>query len=220
MQWFLSVAPWLLLAFLGQHVSLSLGGGGADSSASLSILAQRSSAKVSGRGKFSINAKMQCTWSSRDTGESVKIRVKCENPEARVIGGVTDMECDYNGTPRQCPGFMSNPRGFWKQVSRSFRKLKGKTCKDQRALVRAGMCKRAPRGAHFKLDIYSSVSSGQSGGGDTFIPPRASTSTSAPPGTNCSSSRGKHQKTAEEHCSSQWTSVCAFLLSILQSDDC
>ncbi|KAF3687824.1 Fibroblast growth factor-binding protein 1 [Channa argus] len=127
-------APWLLLGFLGGQVTAAPG------------RAQRLGDKAAetGRGKFTTRDQMQCTWASRDVGDTVKLSVKCENPEARHIS----LMCQYVAKPRSCPGYLSEPRAFWKQVARALKKLQGKVCTDERALVKAGMCKRAP----FKLD--------------------------------------------------------------------
>ncbi|XP_041790043.1 fibroblast growth factor-binding protein 1-like [Chelmon rostratus] len=215
-------APWLLLAFLGRQVSLSSGVRHANRGADRTPApgrAQRSGDKTAanGRGKFSIDAGMQCTWGARDVADAVRLTVKCENPEARIKGGVTDLECQYNGKPQRCPGYQSDPKGFWKQVGRAFKRLQGKACRDDRALVRATMCKRAPRDAHFKLDMSSSVASAQSGQAETPLPPRFNSTAARP--TACTR-RADHQRKAEEHCSSSWVSLCSFFFSILQSDDC
>ncbi|XP_019956756.1 fibroblast growth factor-binding protein 1-like [Paralichthys olivaceus] len=200
-----TLAPWMLLAFLGHQVSLCSG-------------AHKGAA--SGRGKFTLKNKMQCTWGARDLGQAVRLSVKCENPEARVTGGPTAMECKYNGKPQSCPGYHSDPKGFWKQVARAFKRLQGKVCIDQRALVKAGMCKRAPQEAHFKLDRSSSVASSQGGHPQTTTTRRprttSTTTTSTSTGQNCT----RHRKAAEEYCNSSWASVCSFLFSMVQSDDC
>lgn len=227
MQLLKTFAPWLLLAFLGQQVSLSSGvrnknRGAGRTATPAPERAQRSGSKspATGRGKFLISdRKMQCTWGAKDVGETVRLSVKCENPEARIKGGVTDMECKYNGKPQHCQGYESDPKGFWKQVARAFKKLQGKVCQDERALVRAGMCKRAPRDAHFKLDINSSVASAQSGGlseDPKPQPPRPTSSTSVGPKA-CTEQQKK--KKAEENCG-RWASVCTFFISMLQSEDC
>ncbi|XP_018546366.1 fibroblast growth factor-binding protein 1 [Lates calcarifer] len=213
-----TLAPWLLLAFLGQQVSVSSGARnktrGANKTVPIPGRAQRSESKgtATGRGKFSLKDKMQCTWAARNAGDSVKLLVKCENPEARVKGGVTDMQCEYNAKPQTCPGYRSDPKGFWKQVSRAFKRLQGKVCRDDRALLKAGMCKRVP----FKLNISTSSLSAQSGDPET-PPPRPRTTS---PGPTACTKRADHLKTAEEYCSSSWASVCSFFFSMLQSEDC
>ncbi|XP_038569010.1 fibroblast growth factor-binding protein 1-like [Micropterus salmoides] len=216
-------APWLLLVFLGQQVSLSSGARNKNRGADKTVTpapgrAQRSGSKseASGRGKFSTKDKMQCTWGTRDFGETVRLSVKCENREGRM------MKCEYNAKPQSCPGYQSDPKGFWKQVARALKKLQGKVCKDERAMVRAGMCKRAPKDAHFKLDISASVTSSQSREPETPhpLPPLSTSATAAPAGPTACTKRADHRKTAEEHCSSSWASVCVFFFSMLQSDDC
>ncbi|XP_019717268.1 fibroblast growth factor-binding protein 1-like [Hippocampus comes] len=166
---------------------------------------------VAGRGNFPYGGTMNCTWLAQERGDDrVTVSVKCEDPVARVHGGVTDRECSYDGKPRLCLAFRADPRGFWKQVSRSFRRLASGVCADDKTRVRARMCKGAPRDAHFKLDIHSSVISAQSGGVDrppTYRPPATNT-------TACPETRKK----AEEYCSSSWASVCTFFLSMVHND--
>lgn len=219
-------APWLLLAFLGQQVSLSSGARNKNRGANKAVTpapgrAQRSGNKsaATARGKFSISDKMQCTWGAKDGGDTVRLIVKCEDPEARIKGGVTDLQCEYNAKPERCPGYQSDPKGFWKQVTRAFKRLKGKVCKDDRALVKAGMCKRAPRDAHFKLDVLSSVISAQSGGDPETPQPPPPTPRSNSTGPTACVGRADQRKKAEEHCGG-WASVCTFFFTMLQSDDC
>ena len=238
-----TLAPWMLLAFLGHQVTLCSGARDKTRGADKPVdppagRGQRSGpdkGAATGRGKFTLKDKMQCTWGARDSGQAVRLSVKCENPEARVTGGTTTLECKYDGKPQSCPGYLSDPKGFWKQVARALKRLQGKVCVDQRALVKAGMCKRAPRDAHFKLDRSSSVVSAQ-GGGDpkTTAAPRprttstttisttstststSTTSTSTSTGQDCT----RHRATAEQYCSSSWASVCSFFFSMVQNEDC
>ncbi|XP_072240960.1 fibroblast growth factor-binding protein 1-like isoform X2 [Leuresthes tenuis] len=216
-------ALWLLLAFLEQQVSLSSGERAADAQSSR---AQRSGNKyaANGRGKFSTGDKMQCTWNSRDVGDTVKIRVTCNNPGAQVEHEVTGLSCEYNAKPQSCPGYWSDSKVFWKQVARALKKLKGKLCRDELATVKTAMCKRASRDAHFKLDIRSLLISSRSGESRTSTPPpllrTRPTSTSTSTSQTACTKRPDHRKTAEEYCNSSWASVCSFFLSMLQSDDC
>ncbi|XP_076004052.1 fibroblast growth factor-binding protein 1-like [Genypterus blacodes] len=211
-------APCLLLSILAQQVCLTSG----------KRLAGRT---PTGRGKSSYRG-MQCTWRAGDVGETVRLLVKCVNPEARITGGVTDRRCEYIGKPQSCPAFRSHPRDFWKQVSRAIKRLEGKLCTDDRVLVRTAVCKRAPRDSHFKLDMETSVVAAQSGEPNaTRSQPRIrNTTVPSPAGNwrtpvNASTAAGEeecvdHRKTAEEYCRSSWTSVCTFFLSMLQSGDC
>lgn len=216
------VAPWLLLVFLGQQLSLS---SAARKKTRGGQQADKSAGAAGGRGKFSIaESDMQCTWVAADAADAVRLTVRCENQEALVKGGVSELMCQYNGKPDLCPAYQSNPQGFWKLVTRSFRKLKGKVCRDNRALVKVTTCKRAPRDAHFKLDIRTSVASASSGG-DTETPPppppppRFTTSSSSSNATGACKSENARRR-AEEHCSSSWASLCTFFFSMLQSDEC
>uniref|UniRef100_A0A8C2ZGT3 Fibroblast growth factor binding protein 1b n=1 Tax=Cyclopterus lumpus TaxID=8103 RepID=A0A8C2ZGT3_CYCLU len=189
-------AAWLLLlAFLGQQLSLSCGARDKHRAAEDHSVTpapgrgQRSAGKpaASARGKFSIADKMRCTWSSASVGDTVRLSVKCVEREARVTGGVNELLCHYDAKPQSCPGYLSDNKGFWKQVGRALKRRKGHVCEDERTL-KAGMCKRAPLDASFKLDTLSFSAN--------------------------------HRETAEEYCSGSWAGVCNFLMSILQSDDC
>ncbi|XP_044046887.1 fibroblast growth factor-binding protein 1-like isoform X1 [Siniperca chuatsi] len=211
-------APWLLLVFLGQQVSLSSGARNKNRGADKTVTpapgrAQRRGNKPAESGKFSIKDKMQCTWRATNFDDTVTLSVKCENREARS----TDLECQYKAKPQSCPGYQSQPKAFWKQVARAFKRLQGKVCTDDRALVRAGVCKRAPREAHFKLDKSSSSGDPQT---PQPLPPRAAPTAAAPAGPTACTGRADHRKKAEEHCNSSWVSVCSFFFSMLQSDDC
>lgn len=210
-----SLTPWLLAVLVGYQVCASPG---ERSGAGYSVTEGRSRAQgrgskysATGRGKFLIDEeqdrKMQCTWVAQDVPDALRLSVKCEDPEARVSGGVTELQCQYNAKPQLCPGYRSNPKGFWKQVSRAFKKLQSKVCYDVRALVRTGMCKGAPRGAHFKLDIGSSVASAQSG--------EEKTPSSPPEPSACAA---QSRRKAEERCSSSWVSLCALFFSMVEND--
>ncbi|XP_059188486.1 fibroblast growth factor-binding protein 1-like [Centropristis striata] len=207
-----TLAPWLLLAFVGLQVSLSSGARKKNREAGKSSI-PAAELRYS-RGKFAGGGKMLCTRSAVNDRDRVRVTVKCEDPEARVKGGVTELRCNYYAKPHGCPGYLSNNKNFWKQVGRAFKKLKGKVCKDERSGVGASMCKRAPLDVHFELDKSSAVSLAQSGGDETLPLPRAT----AAAGKNCTE-RADHRKTAEENCGS-WFSVCNFFMSMLQSDNC
>lgn len=161
-------------------------------------------------GKFSSRDRMRCTWSAGEAGDAVKVRVSCVTPGAQRHGGMTATSCEYLGRPRSCPGYNQNPKTFWKQVARAFQKLQNKVCVDGRALVKAGMCRRAPREVHLRLDPKS-VKRGPAD--PTTLPPLQHT-------TPACATRAERRRTAEDLCSSSWASVCAFFMSMLQSEDC
>lgn len=238
-----TLAPWLLLACLAHQVSMS---GGArekgrnrkgDGRASEQLptpapgRAERGG-KGAPKGKFTTKDKMQCTWAAR-VEDTVKLGVTCKNPAAAATGGVSEIQCEYTATPSTCPGYGTNPASFWKQVVRSLKKLQRKLCQDARALVRTGMCKRAPQNAHFSLDIDSSVVSAQQPDTDTRrvddeTPRRKVTKATSAPAAGAGpttkdiscTDRADQQKLAEEYCSSSWASMCMFFFSMVQSGDC
>ncbi|XP_024115612.1 fibroblast growth factor-binding protein 1 [Oryzias melastigma] len=169
-------------------------------------------ASVLSSGKFSNGDNTQCTWNARNAGVAVVLRVTCS------VVGINATSCEYTAKPQSCPGFLSDPKGFWKQLGRALRRMKGKLCEDKRALIKVGMCKSAPRDAHFKLDAR---------GSPTVTEPRKPSKATAPPALRTTSTaptacakRADHTKTAEEYCGSSWTSLCAFFFSMLQSEDC
>ncbi|KAM8878549.1 fibroblast growth factor-binding protein 1-like [Spinachia spinachia] len=222
-----SVAPWMLLLFLGQQVSLSSGARNKNRAADNAVTSapdkgHKSGHKptASGRGKFLAVDKVLCSWGAKDVGDSVRLSVKCKDQKTRGEGAVADLECQYSAKAQSCAGFRSDPRGFWRQVGRALKRLRGKVCKDGRALVRAGMCKGAPRDAHFKLDVLApvaSVAAVQPAATEGRAPPPARSVSTGP--TACAA-RADHRRTAEEKCGSSWASVCNFLLSIVQRDGC
>ncbi|XP_047222288.1 fibroblast growth factor-binding protein 1-like [Girardinichthys multiradiatus] len=160
--------------------------------------------------KFSTSDRMRCTWSAGEAGDAVKVRMNCETPGAQSHGGITETSCEYLGRPRSCPGFNSDPTAFWRQVARAFKKLQGKVCADRRALVKAGMCKRAHRDAHLRLDPNSVKKSATA----------PTTPLPIHPTTTACVKRAEHQRTADEYCSSSWASLCAFFMFMVQSEDC
>uniref|UniRef100_A0A8C5CZD8 Fibroblast growth factor binding protein 1b n=1 Tax=Gadus morhua TaxID=8049 RepID=A0A8C5CZD8_GADMO len=157
------------------------------------------------KGKFSTKNSLQCTWASKKERDVVKLRISCENSEeAPARDGVSSMKvCEYVGKPARCPAYISNPAGFWKQVSRTLKKMEGQLCKDTRAMVRASMCKRAPREVHFKL--------GPGG-------PRADHETTTMRASQCTPVNKANR--GEEYCSGPWSSVCSFFFSMLDSAEC
>ncbi|KAM4750303.1 fibroblast growth factor-binding protein 1 [Anableps anableps] len=168
---------------------------------------QPGTARQIGGGTFSTGDRMRCAWSAGEAGEAVKVWVSCVTPGAPRRGGVTKSSCEYLGRPRGCPGYNSDPNAFWKQVARAFKKLQNKVCVDGRALVKAGMCKRAPRDVHLRLDQNSVKRS-------TTAP------TAPPPHVHATTTACAKRRTAEEYCGSSWASVCAFFMTMLQSNSC
>ncbi|KAJ8269512.1 hypothetical protein COCON_G00121190 [Conger conger] len=149
------------------------------------------------KGRFLSRDKTQCTWVA--TGEDAfTLDVNCKK------GGDT-FGCEYKARPSACPDYASGVRTYWKQIARALKKQKV-LCKDPAALVKAGMCKRAPKDAHFKLNDRPRK------------PAESSTDSTTSSGKSCAESQ---QQRAKEYCSTSWSSVCNLLFSMIEGgEDC
>ncbi|KAJ8385179.1 hypothetical protein AAFF_G00192300 [Aldrovandia affinis] len=139
------------------------------------------------KGKFS-GKNMTCTWVA--TGEdSFTLGVNCKK-------GGNSFDCQYTGRPTACPQYASGVKVYWKQIARSLKKQKA-LCKDPATLVRTGLCKNAPKVAHFKLNSA----------------PRKhpQTTTQSPPTSGSKSCAGEPKQRAEEYCSDSWSKWRSFL---------
>lgn len=116
-------------------------------------------------------------------------------------GTEKSLHCEYTANPRLCPEYTSNVDAFWKQIGRLLKKQK-KLCRDSKALLKARMCRKAPRDAHFALKTIPKVH-------------LTSTRKNKP----CSNLTNR-QKLAEEYCSSTWSSVCTFFFAMVETEDC
>ncbi|KAG7270659.1 hypothetical protein CRUP_032178 [Coryphaenoides rupestris] len=238
-----SVAACVLLACLAQQVRLSAG------ARETGAKGPRGTRSTETKGKFTTKDQLRCKWVARKAWpEVVKLRVNCESLPRAVAdsGAISAMSCEYTGQPASCRGYRANERNFWKQTARALKKLPGGAlCADGRVLVKAGMCKRAPVEAHFKLGSYppdttttttrknrardttTTTTTRKNRARDTTTTTRENharhTSTTAEPrpvdGNNCSGERVDKHKLAEQHCSSAWSSVCVFFFSMLDNTD-
>ncbi|XP_034546452.1 fibroblast growth factor-binding protein 1 [Notolabrus celidotus] len=149
------------------------------------------------KGKVVTKDKSECTWAA--TGEDIiTLGVSCKK-------GGKSFSCEYISKPSLCPEYASNVKLYWKQITRALKKQKN-LCKDSSALVRAGMCRRADRGAHFRLR-------------DT------QTKTDPPPSTQpapraVKSCQSENMKLAEEYCNKSWSSFCTLFFTMVQDYDC
>lgn len=150
------------------------------------------------KGKFSTKDKTHCTWLA--TGEDAfTLGVTCKK------GGDTFV-CEYTARPTACPDYASNVKQYWKQIARALKKQKV-LCKDPKALVKAGMCRRAPKVAHFKLSDTPSK--------------HPDSSTPSPASSGGKSCTDYQKQRAEEYCSTSWSSLCTLFFSMVQGgDDC
>lgn len=149
------------------------------------------------KGKMVTRDKSECTWAA--TGDELYVLgVTCKK-------GGRSFSCEYVSRPSVCPQYASNVKLYWKQMARALRKQKN-LCQDSKALVKAGMCRRAAREAHFRLHSAQ----------------RKTDSPSSPqpePGA-VKSCKDDNKKLAEEHCRRSWTSVCTFFFTMVQDYDC
>ncbi|KAL4641780.1 hypothetical protein GN956_G10438 [Arapaima gigas] len=143
------------------------------------------------RGTITTRNKTRCTWvgSGEDT---VILILKCKEGEHMY-------ECEYISRPSACSQFAQNIDRFWKQISRALKKQKN-LCQDSAVLIKAGMCRKAPREAHFKLNTPLT----------RHLPPYSA---------SCAD-RIDQQKLASEYCSGSLLGFCTFLFSMVQNEDC
>ena len=212
----------LLLACVTQHVLVSesreqgrTNDKGRDSRAAGNDRAQ--SGKAFLKGKFSTKDKTQCTWSANEQ-DPVTLGVVCSK------GGI-GFNCEYSARPTTCAPYASNVKAYWKQIARALKKQKN-ICQDAAALVKAGMCKKAPKDAHFKLMISEPPT-------PTVVQPEQpeqpeqTQQPEQPEDTRPTSADIKMctdktdgKKLAEEYCSGSWVALCNFFFTMVQNEDC
>lgn len=149
------------------------------------------------KGRFSAKDKAQCTWVATGDDEFV-LGVTCKK-------GGRSFDCAYVAKPTACPQYASNAKQYWRQIGRSLKKQR-KLCYDHKSLVKAGMCRKAPEDAHFKLSQT----------------PKETTKPTPPPSKDnelCPDQIDK-KTFAEEYCSHSWSSLCTFIFTMIQNEDC
>lgn len=153
------------------------------------------------KGRIGNKDGMQCTWAA--TESSVEhdggfvLSITCKN------GTEKGLQCQYTAKPRLCPEYTSGVDAFWKQIGRSLKKQK-KLCHDSKSLLKARMCRKAPRAAHFALRTAPK--------GD----PKPARKNKKKPCQNLNN----RQKLAEEYCSSSWSTFCTFIFAMVETEDC
>ncbi|KAJ8384865.1 hypothetical protein AAFF_G00197750 [Aldrovandia affinis] len=155
------------------------------------------------KGKFSTKDKTQCTWLANEE-DTVTLGIVCQK------GGV-GFNCEYTARPATCAPYASNVKAYWKQIARALKKQKN-ICQDTAALIKTGMCKKAPKDAHFKLSISTPPP-------PTVRPETTTTTLSSSENNSCTDKIDK-KKLAEEYCSGSWVSLCNFIFTMVQSEDC
>ncbi|XP_051514869.1 fibroblast growth factor-binding protein 1-like [Myxocyprinus asiaticus] len=149
------------------------------------------------RGRFSLKDGAQCTWVAAAEGHASVLGVTCKN-------GAQSFDCEYVAKPTACQQYASDAKAYWKQIARALKKQK-RLCRDSTALLRAGMCRKAPEDAHFRLKVTRSSSP---------------TPGTPPAGKHLCSDRTDRLKLSEEYCTSSWSSLCTFLFLMLENDEC
>lgn len=154
------------------------------------------------KGKTVIKQGGECHWAA--TGQDVVVlAVTCKK-------GGASFACEYEARPSACSQYASDPRLYWKQVARALKKQKS-LCRDRRAMIKAGMCRRAARDAHFRLrGDRAKVATVVTAPSPTLRPNLGGV-------TTCPS---KNKKRAEEFCNESWSSFCIFFFTMVQGDDC
>ncbi|XP_022616112.1 fibroblast growth factor-binding protein 1-like [Seriola dumerili] len=149
------------------------------------------------KGKLVTKDKSQCTWAA--TGDDLYIlSVSCKK-------GHRSFSCEYVAKPSLCPQYTSNVKLYWKQIARALKKQRN-LCQENSALIRAGMCKRAARDAHFRFH------NAQRKTALPYPPPPAPR-----PAKSC---QPGNKKLAEEYCDDSWSSFCTFFFTMVQDYDC
>uniref|UniRef100_A0A3Q0SNL3 Fibroblast growth factor binding protein 1 n=1 Tax=Amphilophus citrinellus TaxID=61819 RepID=A0A3Q0SNL3_AMPCI len=150
------------------------------------------------KGKLVTRDKSKCNWAA--TGEDLFIlSITCKKEDR-------SFSCEYIARPAACPQYVSNVRLYWKQIGRALKK-QNDLCQDSSALVRAGMCRRAARNAHFRLHATQRMKTSP-----LYVPPS--------PIKAVKSCQPGNRKRAEEFCGDSWSSFCTFLFTMVQDYDC
>ncbi|XP_048852488.1 fibroblast growth factor-binding protein 1-like [Brienomyrus brachyistius] len=150
------------------------------------------------KGKFSTKDKKQCTWAANGE-DKFTLGVTCKK------GGET-FNCEYTATPAKCPQYAPNVKMYWKQIARALKKQKT-LCQDVNAIIKTGVCKKAPKDAHFRLNLAPQA---------TEIAPASVSSK----GNKTCTEDVDNEKRAEEYCNGSWSSLCTFFFSMVQNGDC
>nr|XP_023655187.1 fibroblast growth factor-binding protein 1 [Paramormyrops kingsleyae] len=150
------------------------------------------------KGKFSTKDKKQCTWAANGE-DKFTLGVTCKK-------GEESFNCEYTATPARCPQYASNVKMYWKQIARALKKQKT-LCQDANAIIKTGVCKKAAKDAHFRLNL---------------APPQTVTETAimSSKGNKSCTEDVDNEKRAEEYCNGSWSSLCTFFFSMVQNGDC
>lgn len=140
----------------------------------------------------------QCSWTTKGD-DPLLLFITCRKGEKSFV-------CTYRARPALCSQYATKTSLYWKQITRALKK-QNSLCHNETALVRAGMCKQAPRDAHFRLVVAQKTETPLS-----YSPPS--------PKTAAKSCLPKNKKVAKEICSDTWSSLCMFFSTMVNNYDC
>ncbi|XP_027691838.1 fibroblast growth factor-binding protein 1 [Vombatus ursinus] len=175
------------------------------------------------RGRFSTQENVPCTWAVTEK-ENVTLKVQCKGQE-------TQFECTFAGNPSSCPHFAGNEKAYWKQIGRALRKQKN-LCADPKSVLKSRVCKNGAKEAHLKMmdSTIKNRSQDKKGRKDPQISAstvRPAAPTIQPTGQQATTQKCvedvdviNQRKMAEEFCGDSWSSLCTFLLTMLQDKKC
>ncbi|XP_021176320.2 fibroblast growth factor-binding protein 1 [Fundulus heteroclitus] len=150
------------------------------------------------RGKLATKDGSQCSWNATG-GDPLFLFVTC-------MKGERSFACTYTARAALCPQYASNTLVYWKQITRALKK-QSNLCHNETASIRAGMCKQAPREAHFRLVVAE-----KKGTPSSYVPPS--------PNRAAKSCLPKNQELAKKLCSDSWSSLCTFFSTMVNNYDC
>ncbi|XP_068925546.1 fibroblast growth factor-binding protein 1 [Petaurus breviceps papuanus] len=174
------------------------------------------------RGRFSTQENVPCTWAVTEK-DGVTLKVQCKGQE-------TQFECTYAGNPSSCPHFAGNEKAYWKQIGRALRKQKN-LCADPKSVLKSRVCKKGAREAHLKMvDSTLKDRSQEKGKKDPQIPDstgRPAAVTVQPASQQSTTQKCvedieviNQRRIAKEYCGESWSSLCTFLITMLQDKKC
>uniref|UniRef100_F7DVS2 Fibroblast growth factor binding protein 1 n=1 Tax=Monodelphis domestica TaxID=13616 RepID=F7DVS2_MONDO len=175
------------------------------------------------RGRFSTRENVPCTWAVTEK-EGITLKVRCKGEEAQF-------ECTYTGNPSSCPNFAGNEKAYWKQIGRALQKQKN-LCADSKSVLKSRVCRKGAHSAHLKMVDSTIKNKSQEKKGKKHPPTspstvRPTTLTTKPTGHQSTTEKCmedveviNQRRVAEEYCGESWSSLCTFLLTMLQDKKC
>ncbi|NWI63341.1 FGFP1 protein, partial [Todus mexicanus] len=179
--------------------------------------------KSSPKGKFKTKENAACSWEVTDMN-ALTVFVECKHGDSKFW-------CEFSGDPSTCEKYAANQKTYWKQVSRSLKKLK-QICQDPQSVLKSKVCKKAPRSARLKLTRSSLVKSVDPAQSNTIH--HAKEVVQTPAAASVTEKKPEHssqdcvedvdyidqKKVAEEYCPESLLSFCNFFITMVQDKKC